>query len=129
MLTFDTPNVPPIMTEAQSAYVMVDASRRSDSVGEFGYCMIADDLGGGSVSVVKPFEKMIPPRVAKALRASARLGVSVLEPGDEEWLAKWQESFSVKVLHQPEYGEIRLTGDSMGYLPKNGYLGNDRVDA
>lgn len=128
MLTLDAPSVPPTMTETQIVYVVADASPRGGSVGEFGYCMIADDSGGGGMSVVKPFEKMIPSRIVKALHDSARLGVSVLDPGDEEWLANWQKSFSVKVLRQPEHGEVRAIDESLGYFPEKGYLGSDRVD-
>ncbi len=129
MLFLGLPDVPVQMMDTHPTYVAaITTNDHTTNQENFGYCMIADDSMGGVVDITWPFYDLIPKRIQKALDDSGQLGTSVLEPNDADWLAEWQKSFTIKILRQPAHGDIRSGEGSLGYMPKEGYLGKDRVD-
>ena len=133
MLFLAIPDVPAQIIDIHPSYVAATTTNdRAVNQGNFGYCMIADMDGSltGGIDITQPFYNLIPKHIQKALDDSAQLGVSVLDPSDEAWLAKWQDSFEVVVLRQPEHAELRRHDNSqfVGITPKEGYLGKDRMD-
>ena len=45
---------------------------------------------------------------------------------DWDWYDRWEDSFSITVLRQPQHGKVVV--DNKGYLPDKGYFGKDRID-